>query len=338
MAVHPTDTSGRLWHQIGGYASALVFLLFGSALLWGFLVSRPEQVLRRRILAVAIMLLLIADLWQFGMKFISLQPMGPNEMWQDGKAIIGDDGDRVLPWGVSIFDQSGAMEVGLPSVFGYQALEPANLVAFTSTVPDPRSTAYDILGASYVVAPVPLEQFTGGEGGLQLVENRGSAWVYRREKALPLSRLLYEVEVIADRDAAAARVHQPDFDPSATAILEREPPCELGPISGETSTATIEATRSGYWRIRTSSEAPALLLLAEADYPGWQVTVDGEPAETLRAYNTIRAVCVPAGEHVVEWNYVPSTFLWGGIITILTVILVGLVIVRRVLRSHSAGL
>ena len=69
-----------------------------------------------------------------------------------------------------------------------------------------------------------------------------------------------------------------------------------------------------FWRIQTSSEVPVLLILSETDYPGWQVTIDGETAQGLTAYTAVRAVCVPAGEHVVEWTYRPNGVLawWPG--------------------------
>jgi Na+/serine symporter len=72
----------------------------------------------------------------------------------------------------------------------------------------------------------------------------------------------------------------------------------------------------GFWRIRTNSPTPALLILAESAYPGWQVTVDGQEAEALTAYTTIKAVCVPAGEHIVEWEFGSTVFMAGGAITL----------------------
>ena len=78
----------------------------------------------------------------------------------------------------------------------------------------------------------------------------------------------------------------------------------------------------GFWRIRTNSPTPALLILAESAYPGWQVTVDGQEAEALKAYTTIKAVCVSAGDHIVEWEFVPTVYVVGGAITLATLALV----------------
>ncbi|HMT21978.1 MAG TPA: hypothetical protein PKE20_12170, partial [Promineifilum sp.] len=82
MSVHPTDTSGRLWHQIGGYSLALVAVVMGGVLIWAYLFrgsaespdttgtagdSRAEQSARRRSLfiGIALILLVVTDTWWF---------------------------------------------------------------------------------------------------------------------------------------------------------------------------------------------------------------------------------------------------------------------------------
>jgi hypothetical protein len=276
-----------------------------------------------------LLLLITADLWHFGAKLVALDVMEPNQLWQDAKAVIGESDELVLPWGVSIADQNGSTEVGLRSAFGYQALEPRAMVAFTSHVADPRSSAYDILGARYVVAPVELGQFTEGDGALDLIGQQGAAWVYSRPNVLPVARLAQQVEVIADDAQAIARVHHPDFERASTVILNREPTC----TPAEGGTATIDLSRPGYWRIVTESAGSSMLVLAESDFAGWQAAVDGEPASTYRAFTTVRAVCVPAGQHIVEWEYKPRVFVVGGVISMATA-LVGLVAVIMLLRTR----
>ena len=86
-----------------------------------------------------------------------------------------------------------------------------------------------------------------------------------------------------------------------------------------TKTAVIEAAAAGEWRIATQSDAPGLLLLAETAYPGWRAWVDGERVDWQTAYTTVRAVCVPAGAHVVAWRFVPTAYLWGALLSLLAV-------------------
>lgn len=319
-AQHPTDTSGRLWHQVGGWAIALVLVLATGAVLWQWFKTGKTA------WAVVLALVLLADLWTFGFKLVRLEETAVQPMWTETEALIGYDMTRVLPWGVSIFEQNGAGQVGLNSVFGYNALEVGANIDFVSSVPDPRSSAYDVMGAGYVVATVPLDQFTEGEQGLQLVEHTDNAWIYRRPDALPLARLVTQAEIIPDTQRAIARVHEPDFDAATTAILAEAPDCDLTG-EGLADFAAIETMQDGFWRIIVRTETPALLILSETDYPGWQVTVDGQPAQNLTAYTAVRAVCVPVGEHTVEWTFKPTVYWLGGVVSLLSLMVVATAVI-----------
>jgi uncharacterized membrane protein YfhO len=56
--------------------------------------------------------------------------------------------------------------------------------------------------------------------------------------------------------------------------------------------------------------------LGEWDYPGWRARVDGRPQDIYRADYGLRAVPLPAGEHVIEFIYRPVSFDVGGAISI----------------------
>jgi Bacterial membrane protein YfhO len=79
-----------------------------------------------------------------------------------------------------------------------------------------------------------------------------------------------------------------------------------------------QATQDGY------------VLLNEMDYPGWKATIDGAPAEILRADGIFRALWVPAGSHKIEFRFWPRHLLGGAAISIatLTAVLVALTALR----------
>src|SRR5690606_6199115 len=81
-------------------------------------------------------------------------------------------------------------------------------------------------------------------------------------------------------------------------------------------TAQILQTQPGYWRIHTTSDQPTWLVLAENAYPGWQATIDGQPTEWHTAYTTLRALCVPAGNHNIEWTFRPRLYTAGAAISL----------------------
>jgi hypothetical protein len=322
-ALHPGETAGRLWHQAGGWAWALAAFLIAGALLWGYLAADPAGSRRRGMLGVGLAALVVTDLWLFGFRLVTLQPLAADLVWAEARAIIGETDQRVLPWGIGPFyTHNDGTLLGLHSVFGYNTLQVAAPQTLYEYIPDPRNAAYDILGAAYVFTSGEIaSQFTEGDDILQLVENTASTWVYRRTNALPIVRLVYEAEVIEEDMAAVERVHQPDFDPAVVAILSEAPPCDLAPPNAPGAASVLDEW-PGYWLIKTESSAPALLVLAETAYPGWQVRVDGEPAKPLTAYTAIRAVCVPAGAHLVEWRFNPPIFRAGAAISALTLVII----------------
>ncbi len=54
-----------------------------------------------------------------------------------------------------------------------------------------------------------------------------------------------------------------------------------------------------------------MLTLSDQYYPGWQATIDGQPTEIVRADTVFRAVCVPAGDHTVRFEYEPTSLYAG---------------------------
>ena len=79
--------------------------------------------------------------------------------------------------------------------------------------------------------------------------------------------------------------------------------------------------------VRALLKEPGFLILADAIYPDWQVTIDGDPAHILRANHHFRAVMVAAGDHVIEFRYEPADFRLGWIISAITTL--GLIIAYR---------
>jgi hypothetical protein len=63
------------------------------------------------------------------------------------------------------------------------------------------------------------------------------------------------------------------------------------------------------------------LTLTDLNYPGWRVTVDRSPAAAV-PHPLYRAVQIPAGRHVVEWEYRPVWWTWGGSISLLCSVLI----------------
>lgn len=80
----------------------------------------------------------------------------------------------------------------------------------------------------------------------------------------------------------------------------------------------------------TVARGAALLMASESWYPNWQVMVDGERAELVRANYAFLGVWVPGGEHCVEFRYIRPWSVWvGAAVSLGTLILLGAVVAWR---------
>ena len=79
--------------------------------------------------------------------------------------------------------------------------------------------------------------------------------------------------------------------------------------------------------VKTSE--PGLLVLADLDYPGWSVTVDGQPANSFRIAKQFRGVRLEPGAHRVVWRYRPRSALWGAVISVNTLLFLAAVALVR---------
>jgi hypothetical protein len=172
--------------------------------------------------------------------------------------------------------------------------------------------------------------------GVRLIHGGPSALVYEDPAALPRAYLVGRARV-TEPGGALDVMRSPDFDPRQEAILHEAPPMELadGPVAGE---ARITSRRDDEVRLAVNVDGPALLVLAENYYPGWEAWVNGEPAPVLLANHTFRAVAVPAGEHDVVFRFRPTELLigfWIYVLGMLALAAYGALLVMRRLRAPA---
>ncbi|HYP02578.1 MAG TPA: YfhO family protein, partial [Pyrinomonadaceae bacterium] len=78
-----------------------------------------------------------------------------------------------------------------------------------------------------------------------------------------------------------------------------------------------------------------VLVVGEIFYPGWEATVDGQPAPIRLTNFLLRGISLPPGEHRVEMRYRATAARNGAIISALT--LVALCALLLYGRAQGAG-
>ncbi|QDU64881.1 Bacterial membrane protein YfhO [Planctomycetes bacterium Pan216] len=154
--------------------------------------------------------------------------------------------------------------------------------------------------------------------------------VFENKRACPRCWLVQEAREPCEEGTLATLQtgHFPDgdpFDPRKTALLASPLELELGAPDPE-ATATVVAETTTRVTIATSSRSASILILSDADYPGWQAAVDGAPVTIERVNHTMRGVPVPAGDHQVVFAYRSSTTRVGAIVSLAALMVVGLLL------------
>ncbi|WP_420642785.1 YfhO family protein [Candidatus Leptofilum sp.] len=156
-------------------------------------------------------------------------------------------------------------------------------------------------------------------GNYRLIHS-GDVKIYENLDVLPRAFLLSNWSWQPEQTAVLQTMQQPEFNVRETAVLLGNSENQMQ-ASDPDATAKITRYEPERIEVQTSSSRPQLLVLTDAYYPGWQVTVDGESAELLQANGLFRGVLLPVGEHKVTFTFAPRSFQLGGMMTAVGLIL-----------------
>lgn len=145
-----------------------------------------------------------------------------------------------------------------------------------------------------------------------------AAWkVYENPGCYPRAWLVCDARVIPGRNETLAALTAPGFDPRRTALVNEPLETVLSGTSGSgEANVRVESYEAGEIRLRTMTTNPALLVLSEVYYPGWQAEVNGASARIHKVDGLLRGVAVPPGENVIRFRYQPRSVLVGALLTL----------------------
>jgi hypothetical protein len=186
----------------------------------------------------------------------------------------------------------------------------------------PRSPFFDLLNVRYVMTRAsepPLADY-------DLLLTAEGVSIYENKNALPRAFFATNVIEASSHADALALMSSSGFDPQFTVVeMERNHSTlsggsDLGPqaaashalrLSSAASAVIVEDKRN---RLVFATDKPeeGTLVLSDNYYPGWRAYIDGSRAEIFRANCAMRAVRVPAGQHMVSFVFMPMTF-WASV-------------------------
>lgn len=201
----------------------------------------------------------------------------------------------------------------------------------------PNTPLYDLAGGAFEVisATTTITRPHAGEAKWVALGRFGEVEIFENKNTLPRAYLVHEAQVQAGGESTVTQLRRFDVDPRHTVLLE----------SGATQKSNLMGTAEAYalgWPtdefvratryspnavdLTVRADAPGWVVLTDAWYPGWEATVDGQPATIEPAYYAFRAIRVEAGEHKISMQFRPPTWVWGRIISLVSLagVLLGL--------------
>ena len=141
-------------------------------------------------------------------------------------------------------------------------------------------------------------------------------WV-TRESFLPLVVAGQKPVFASDADALRG-IFSADFEPRRIAYFPPEAKGQIHATNQSNAKAVLERFSPERLDIRTESDAPAIVTIAQTFYHPWHAYVDGRRTPLWRANYAFQAVEVPAGKHELKAVYEDTAFLWGAIVSFLS--------------------
>lgn len=183
-----------------------------------------------------------------------------------------------------------------------------------------------LFNVKYVLSARPLQ-----DPRLQESHFLDGIYIYENLAAMPRAFLVHHA-VTAPPGEAGAVLLGGEVDWRETAVLEAPlPPAQAGQLAQSPLPSQGEAIIRTYgWNrvtVDVETAAPALLVLADAYYPGWAARLDGEPVPIYETDEIVRGVFVPKGSHTVTFTFRPPIlFVAAGLAGLALLLALGLVV------------
>jgi hypothetical protein len=166
---------------------------------------------------------------------------------------------------------------------------------------------------------------------------KGSSGIklFRNPDAMPRVWAVHEVVRASDESQLRVLVQSAAFDFHRSAISLGEMPgleiCganDVVSLTGKTTDSAMISARMG---------CRGMVVLADANFVGWEAWVDGRRVPLLEPYGVFKGVLVDGGTHTVEMRYRPGSVYLGLGFTVVGMMLAGLMLTGLLVSRDRKG-
>lgn len=193
----------------------------------------------------------------------------------------------------------------------------------------PSSSLLGLSNVKYIVSPYPI----AGDDMEVFATVSAQPYtynIYKNNKFIPRAILVPETEKISTVDDFFSKVGEKSFDFRKVALVEDDTKITDGDSGGKVD---IISYKNQEVKIKVSNKKAGVLILFDNYYPGWKVYVNGKEQKIIKADFAFRGVILQPGENTVVFQYKPTYWKVGVIVSVITLIFV-VFLLRKVILSE----
>ncbi len=165
--------------------------------------------------------------------------------------------------------------------------------------------------------------------------------ILRIKRVLPSGAAIFENLAASPRawmayEGRSVETFNPEeLDAEKPSLMENVVAPTAGP-GPEAAVTVLPSESNARVPIRVEDTRPGMLVLADAFYPGWKATVDGENTEIYAVDGMLRGVLLDEGSHDVEFSYKPRSLKTGMIVSGLALLAIAADLLVQLWRHFRA--
>ena len=275
---------------------SFIYILLSFGVLFAFI----KEKLNKKYAILLVSLLVVTDMWNVNKRYLNEEHFvrknkvkNPYKPTQADNFILKDKDPnfRVFNQSVSTFNDASTSYFH-KSIGGYHG---AKLKRYQELIEFHISK-----GNMNVLNMLNTKYFITQNGRAQLNPGAlGNAW------------FVNNIEVVNNADQEIAALT--NFNPSEKLIIDQRFSENLIDLNDFFSgTINLDSYKPNYLKYNSNSSNDGLAVFSEIYYSdGWNAYIDGEKSEHFRANYVLRAMKIPAGNHIIEFKFEPSSYLNG---------------------------
>ena len=275
---------------------SFIFIVLTFVTLWLFLKNQ----LQSKYVILIVGVLVLADMWTVNKRYLNNDNFAskrkvekPYQASQADQQILNDKDPnfRVFNQTVSTFNDASTSYFH-KSIGGYHG---AKLKRYQELIEN-----HIAKGNMAVLNMLNTKYFISQQGQVQQNPGAmGNAW------------FVNNVNIVANADAEIAALN--GFNADSTAIVDtRFSDQIIENLDNSNATINLKEYKPNYLKYTSSSTKDGIAIFSEIYYDkGWNAYIDGELKPHFRANYVLRGMQIPAGNHLVEFKFEPSTYKTG---------------------------